>query len=92
MIYKVIKNFADLQDNNHVYFAGDEFPRKGVEVSDERIAELASVSNKRREVLIEAVEMPQEAKIQPQTSKKPTDNKTTVKAETKPKKANKKEK
>ena len=62
MTYKVIKNFADLQDKEHVYLAGDTFPRKGAEVSDERIAELASVFNKRGEVLIKAVEEPKKAK------------------------------
>jgi hypothetical protein len=92
MIYKVIKNFADLQDNNHVYLVGDEFPRKGMEVSDERIAELASASNKRREVLIEAVKEPQKAKIQPQTGEKGKADEVVKKAESKPKKAKKKEK
>lgn len=62
MNYKVIKNFADLQDNEHVYLAGDTFPRNGVEVSDERIAELASAFNKRGEVLIEPVEEPKKDK------------------------------
>ena len=45
-MYKVIKLFADLQDNNHVYNVGDEYPRKGLTVTDERIAELAGSNNK----------------------------------------------
>jgi len=90
MKYRVIKDFTDLKDDNHVYLVGDEFPHKGVEVSDERIAELASTSNKRGEALIEAVKAPQKAKIPPVTKEtKPTD-KQDGKAETKPKKAKKK--
>ena len=61
MAYKVVKRFADLQDNEHVYLAGDVFPRKGVEVSEERIAELSSVFNRLGEVLIKAVEEPKKA-------------------------------
>lgn len=47
-MYKVIKRFYDLQDNNHQYEVGDIFPHDGCSypVSDERIAELAGGSNK----------------------------------------------
>lgn len=54
-MYKAIKRFADLQDNNHVYEAGDVFPRKGFNVSDARLAELSSSKNKQHEPLIELV-------------------------------------
>lgn len=70
MTYKVVKNFADLQDNNHVYFAGDTFPRKGAKASNERIAELASTANKRREILIEAVKESVKAEKKPKKSNK----------------------
>lgn len=70
MTYKVVKNFADLQDGNHVYFAGDTFPRKGTEVSNERIAELASTANKRGEILIEAVKEPAKTEKKPKKSNK----------------------
>ena len=60
-MYKVVKSFNDLQDNNHAYNVGDVFPRKGVKASDERIAELAGKSNKRGMVLIEAVKEPKKA-------------------------------
>ncbi len=53
-MYKVIKLFADLQDGNHVYNVGDEFPRKGVSVTDARIAELAGSNNKQGTPLIAA--------------------------------------
>lgn len=52
-MYKVIHDFADLQDNNHVYHAGDEFPRNGVEVGIERIRELSTTGNKIGVALIE---------------------------------------
>lgn len=54
--YKVIVDFKDLKDKNHIYYKGDPFPREGAEVSEERIQELASENNKRNTVLIEAVE------------------------------------
>lgn len=57
-MYKVIKFFTDLQDGNHAYNVGDTFPRKGVAVSEERIARLASTNNARKCVLIEKVEEP----------------------------------
>ena len=41
-MYKVIKYFTDLQDNNYAYYVGDTFPRNGVEAGAERIAELSS--------------------------------------------------
>ena len=55
-MYKVIKSFTDLQDNNYAYYVGDAFPHNGVEVGDERIAELASDKNLQGVPLIEEVE------------------------------------
>lgn len=55
-MYKAIKFFQDLQDNNFPYEAGDIYPREGLEVSKERLAELASDKNLRKEVLIKKVE------------------------------------
>lgn len=55
-MYKVIKYFTDLQDNNHPYNAGDIFPRSGMEVSEERLAELAGSENKQGVPLIQLVE------------------------------------
>lgn len=51
-MYKVIKYFTDLQDDNHPYNVGDDYPREGLEVTKERIAELSSSNNKRGEPLI----------------------------------------
>lgn len=56
MAYKVIKLFTDLHDNDYLYNVGDTFPRKGITVTDERIAELAGSNNKQHIPLIEKVE------------------------------------
>ena len=62
-MYKVIKSFTDLQDNNYAYYAGDTFPHNGVEVGAERIAELASDKNLQGVPLIEeVVEKPKRAR------------------------------
>ena len=54
-MYRVINRFFDLQDNNHAYSVGDTFPHNGVEVDDERIAELASGKNRLGVPLIEEI-------------------------------------
>ena len=54
-MYKVIKSFTDLQDNNYAYYVGDTFPHNGVEVCAERIAELASDKNRLGVPLIEEI-------------------------------------
>ena len=54
-MYKVIKSFTDLQDNNYAYYVGDTFPHNDVEVCAERIAELSSDKNLQCVPLIEEV-------------------------------------
>ena len=54
-MYKVIKSFTDLQDNNYAYYVGDTFPHNGVDVGSERIAELSSDKNRRGIPLIEEI-------------------------------------
>lgn len=62
-MYKVIKFFMDLQDNNRAYNIGDTYPRAGFEPSPERIAELAGKQNKQGKPLIELVpEKPKKAR------------------------------
>ncbi|MDW3871243.1 Rho termination factor N-terminal domain-containing protein [Staphylococcus saprophyticus] len=56
MTNKVIKYFTDLQDNNHEYNVGDDFPREGKEVSEERLAELSTKNNRQGVPLIERVQ------------------------------------
>lgn len=55
-MYRVIKHFTDLHDNNHPYNVGDVFPREGVAVTDDRLVELAGSDNKQKTPLIELVE------------------------------------
>ena len=54
-MYKVIKSFTDLQDNNYAYYVGDTFPRNGIEAGAERVAELSSDKNMQGVPLIEEV-------------------------------------
>lgn len=56
MAYKVTRFFYDLQDNDHLYNVGDSYPRKGVVVSDKRIAELSGGKNRLKAPVIVAVE------------------------------------
>lgn len=80
-MYKVIKFFTDLQDNDHPYDVGEPFPREGVEVSEERFAELLGSKNKRGEPLIEkhteAAKSSEDAESS--ETEKPTTNKKRAK-------------
>lgn len=82
-MYKVIKTFADLQDNGFRYDAGDIFPRKGLKVSDERFEELSTAKNKRHTPLIEKIK---EEKSEPEV----TAIEETEETEEKPKRRNRK--
>ncbi len=55
MAYKVIKHFVDLQDSNHKYDVGDAYPRKGLNVLQSRINELAGKKNRQGCPLIEEI-------------------------------------
>lgn len=55
-MYKVIKSFTDMQDNNYLYKDGDTFPRDGFDVLPSRIKELATTANRRGEILIKEIE------------------------------------
>ena len=52
MSYIVLMRFADLQDGNRIYEAGENYPRPGFVVSDERLAELAGSDNRAGRPLI----------------------------------------
>lgn len=43
--FVVIRDFKDLQDNNHIYRKGDKYPRKG-RYKKERVEGLKSHDNK----------------------------------------------
>ena len=55
-MYRVIKYFIDLQDNNHEYNVGDIYPHNKKKVSASRIKELSTDKNRRGVPLIEKVE------------------------------------
>lgn len=61
-MYKVIKDFIDLQDNNHSYKAGDVFPREEAVVMASRYEELATDKNRRREPLIKEIDEPKKTR------------------------------
>lgn len=61
-MYKVIKFFTDMQDNNFAYNVGDIFPRENKSVTDERIEELATSKNRQGEPLIKKVASPKNQK------------------------------
>lgn len=87
-MYKVIKKFHDLQDaretkNGKVYQeynVGDVFPHDGMEVSEERLAELSGSDNKQGVPLIELVQEKTDKKT---SSSRSTTKKTTAKAASK---------
>lgn len=62
-MYQVIKEFYDLQDATdtksgviyHHYQVGDTYPRKGLNPSEGRVAELAGPDNAQGQPLIQAV-------------------------------------
>lgn len=65
-MYKVVKSFTDLQDNNYLYKENDTYPRKGFDVLPSRVKELSTRANRRGEPLIREVE---EAPKKKKTSK-----------------------
>jgi hypothetical protein len=71
-MYKVIKFFTDIQDNNRPYNVGDVFPHTecGYEVTGKRFVELATRNNLQRTPLIRYVEEPvEEAPKKPNTKR-----------------------
>lgn len=55
MKYAAIVDFIDLEDDMHLYHAGESYPRHGLTPTKERIDFLASDKNKMGYPLIEAV-------------------------------------
>ena len=56
-MYKVLSEFADLQDGNHIYRVGDVYPREGYTPKDERVDELSTGKNLLHKPLIQKVEV-----------------------------------
>ena len=81
-MYKVLERFTDLQDNRHEYNPGDKFPREGLVVSEERLAELSTDKNRQKRPLIEEVKEKAKAEVKPEkkeTVKKPVKKPATKK-------------
>lgn len=68
-MYKAVRYFTDLQDNNYPYKAGDTFPRKGLDVTAERLEELSTSKNRRGIPVIEEVKEETRA-TKPRSSRK----------------------
>ncbi len=64
-MYKVIKFFTDIHDNDYPYSVGDIFPREGISVTNGRLAELAGSNNKQGTPLIQFEEEPQTIEEEP---------------------------
>ena len=68
-MYKVIKAFTDLHDNDYPYSVGDPFPRLGIKVSESRLKELSGSGNKQGTPLIREVTDPVSEAIRKGTEK-----------------------
>ena len=71
-MFKVVKKFYDLKNNNHAYYEGDIFPHNKAKVSEKRIAELSSNKNKMGVPLI--VEIPEKPKKATKKAVEETEN------------------
>lgn len=54
-MFKVVSDFRDAKNNNHLYKVGDEYPVAGYKPSKARVEELAKGKNKYNRVFIEEV-------------------------------------
>lgn len=89
--YLVIVPFTDLQDNDFQYRVGDEFPRPGAKVSNERIDELSTTKNRIGLPIIQKIEEPEEPTEETESIEEPEAVAEKAPAETpKPKRGRKK--
>ena len=76
-MYRVTKAFTDMQDNNYAYDPTDPsrntYPRKGLNVLQSRINELASNKNRQGVPLIEEIPEVEEAPVKKTKSTKKAD-------------------
>ena len=80
-MYKVLAHFTDLQDDRYEYNPGDEFPRKGLNVSAERLDELSSDKNRRHTPVIELIKEPEPVAEEKEPAKKPARRRTKKNAD-----------
>ena len=72
MKYKVIRDFSDYTDNKYIYRVGDEFPRSGLSVSEDRISQLLGNGNKQGvPLIVERVSLPSKGVLDSQTEVDP---------------------
>ena len=57
-MFKVVSDFRDAKNNNHLYKVGDEYQVAGYKPSKARVEELAKGKNKYNRVFIEEVVAP----------------------------------
>lgn len=69
-MFRVVKLFTDLQDDDYKYEVGDEYPRLGLKPSLARIKELSGSDNRQGTPLIEEVE-----DLEPKKKKRTSKNK-----------------
>lgn len=84
--FVVIKDFKDLKDNDHIYRAGDFYPREGANLDEVRAEDLANGHNARNEQLIVEVLVEQEPKKEDPPAERKQTTKTAAAAKTKAKK------
>lgn len=70
-VYKNDVTWRDFQDKDYIYVEGTPYPRKGKKASKERIEELLSNKNARKEPLISAVEGEKKKDKAPKAEAKP---------------------
>lgn len=63
--YRSLINWHDLQDDNHVYLVGDEYPRKGLTPTKDRIEQLCGTANLAKKPYIIKIEEKKPAKKKP---------------------------
>lgn len=87
MKYTVLSEFADLQDEKHVYGIGDVYPREGYTPTAERVDELSTGKNLLHKPLIQKVEdevLPHEVEEIPEVEEVEEEVVETPKAEEQP--------
>lgn len=78
-MYKVIRFFTDLEDNNYPYEVGSTYPREGLNVSKSRIKELSGPNNKQQIALIVAVGEPEEEPVKEAATEETAEKKAATK-------------
>ena len=80
-MYKVIRYFTDMQDNDYAYNVGDTFPHDGRTISQQRINDLVNGNNFQQVPLIKYVPDEVEKKAIAKEPKKESKPKKETKAE-----------